>query len=60
MYKLNVYFRKKLIAKHWYPEEQKNECYAAAFALHNHPHFGYRTEVEHQPKTRIIYETDKQ
>lgn len=57
MYKLNVFFRKKRIATHWYTD--KNECEAAVFALHNHPHFGYKTVVEHRPNAYIGYEADK-
>lgn len=57
MYKLNVYFRKKMIATHWYTN--KEECLNAQFALHNHPHFGYRTIVEHRPNAYVGYEADK-
>lgn len=57
MYKLNVYFRKKMIATHWYTN--KEECLNAQFALHNHPHFSYKTVVEHRPNAYIGYEADK-
>lgn len=55
MYKLEVYSKGKLIGTHWY--EEKEECYNAAFALHNHPMFSHRTEVSHKPNAFIAYDS---
>lgn len=46
MYKVIVYSQKKKIATHKYPNREEAEC--AAFALHNHPLFKYRTVIENE------------
>ena len=57
MYKVTIFQNGKQIGIHWY--ETELEAKASSFVLHNHPLFGYKTNVEFKRSAFVGYESDE-